>query len=75
LVPIVEPFATTDTPGIGVPSFESVTLPVITLFCAIAGTTKKQKKERQHTLSKFFSCISLVLVSIGYLKFNMLMVN
>ena len=59
--PAVEPLAVTDAPINGEPSFESVTLPVIVLFCAIAGSTKKHNKARQLTFSKFLNCIKLGL--------------
>jgi hypothetical protein len=60
-VPIDVPFATIDTPGSDDPSFESVTLPVTVVFCAIAGITKKHSRIKQLTLSKFLKCIKFWL--------------
>ena len=61
-VPDVVPFANMDTPGIGDPSFESVTLPVTTTFCARAGNANKHSKiKKQLTLSKFLKCIKFGL--------------
>jgi hypothetical protein len=55
------PFATTDAPINGEPSFESVTLPETVLFWAIAGIAKKHNKIKQLTLSKVLKYIKLVL--------------
>jgi hypothetical protein len=61
-VPAVVPFANMETPGIGEPSFKSVTLPVTTVFCANAGNANKHSNIKQQlTLSKFLKCIKFGL--------------
>src|SRR5579863_10318728 len=61
VVPIWVPLTWIETPGIGDPSFESVTLPVTVTFWAIAGITKKHIRIKQLTLSKFLICIKFGL--------------
>src|ERR1700692_3862917 len=61
VTPTRVPFATMEAPGIGKPSFESVTLPVTSTFCAMAGRARKLIRIKQLTLSKDLRCIKIEL--------------
>src|SRR5579863_6786391 len=64
--PLFEPFGTTDTPCTGVPSFESVTFPVMVLVCALVKIHRDSMIRRMVILTsnRFF----LILMQLYELK-------
>jgi len=57
-VPVELPLAVTETPGSADPSFESVTLPVITFSCVKAVIEKNNKQGKRIALSNLLQYIS-----------------
>src|SRR5690606_8308798 len=63
-VPLLVPFSTTFTAGIGSPSSEEVTLPV-TVLCAQAAVATKTKRTIRHLRQQKYNFVMLLLVWVN----------